>query len=111
MGVSVYKDPRFKRWVCQLKFITLQSQQEVFGFLNLGNGDAPIVKKESDYRRAWMEANGGEPSRRNRYAQSIFKGKIYLVKISDVTHNKDQKSHFDSDIYSTVKEILKRTWP
>jgi hypothetical protein len=106
-----YRDKRFRRWICRLKFWIVPEGPHVFGFLNLGSEDKPRVGRGSEYRRAWIEASGAAPRRRQGLAHSVFRGKIFQVRIDDVSCRHDGRAHHQADVYSTVKEIIKRTWP
>ena len=110
-GTKVYRDPRFKRLVARLEFRILPDCQLVFGFLNLGNGERPKAGRGSEYYRAWTIANESPPRKRESMSAQVFRGKIFSVKIGDTTRRHDGREHSPAEVYSTVKEILKRTWP
>ena len=40
---------------------------------------------------------------------SVFRGKVFLVVVSDVTRTADGKPHHRSAVYSTVKAIIEKT--
>jgi hypothetical protein len=107
----IYKDKRFRRWECRLKFWIIPEGPHVYGFLNLDSGDKPRAGRGSEYRRAWVEANGDIPRKRQRLGHSVFRGKIFRIRVDDVTHRHDGRAHHEAEVYSTVKEIVKRTWP
>lgn len=111
VGTKVYRDPRFKRLIARLEFRTLPDCQPVFGFLNLGGGDEPKAGRGSEYYRAWTLANGTTPRKRETMSARVFKDKIFRVRIGDTTRKHDGREHSPAEVYSTVKEILKRTWP
>jgi hypothetical protein len=107
----IYLDKRFRRWVCRLKFWVVPEGPHVYGFLNLGSEAKPRAGRGSEYRRAWIEANNDAPHRRQKLGHSVFRGKIFLVRIDDVSRRHDGRAHHEADWYSTIKEIIKRTWP
>ena len=107
----VYWEKRFRRWTCRIKYRIIPEGPHVYGFFNLGSGEEPHAGRGSEYRRAWIEANGGAPQRRQRLGHSVFRDKIFLIKVGDVSRNHDGRAHHQADVYSTVKEIVKRSWP
>jgi hypothetical protein len=111
VSVKVYLDPRFKRWVARLKFELVPEGGPVFAFPNLGTGDKPRPTRGSEYRRAWIIANGEQPRRRQTMSPQVFLNKIFLVRIDDTTRRHDGRNHPEAEVYSTVKEILKKLWP
>ena len=83
----------------------------MFGFLNLGNHAKPHAGRRSEYWRAWVIANDAPPRKRQTLSPRAFKGKLYEVRIDDVTRRFDGRDHHPAAIYSTVKEIIRRTYP
>jgi len=111
VDAKVYWEKRFRRWTCRLKYWILPEGPHVYGLFNLGSGDKPRAGRGSEYRRAWIEANGDAPQRPRKLGHSVFRGKIFLVRVDDVNRRHDGRTHHQTDIYSTVKEIVKRCWP
>ena len=107
----IYKDKRFRRWVCRLKYSIIPEGPHVYGFFNLGCGDKPYAGRGAEYRRAWVEASGDVPRKGQRLGHSVFRDKIFRVRVDDVTCRHDGRAHHEGDVYSTVKEIVKRIWP
>ena len=110
-AVNIYRDPRFRRHVARLKFRLVPEGGIVFAFLNLGSGEKPKVARGSEYRRAWIIANGEQPRKRQTVSKRVFINKIFRVEIGDVTKRHDGREHHNAEIYSTVKEIKTRLWP
>lgn len=112
VDATIYRDPRFKRYVARLKFQLVPDGHEVYAFLNLGNGEIPRVARGSEYRRAWIIANDGQaPKKRQVMSARMFVDKIFMVGVEDTRRRHDGRDHPEGEIYSTVKEILKKTWP
>jgi hypothetical protein len=111
IGTKIYRDPRFKRWVARLEFRTVPDSWPVFAFLNFGNGAKPKAGRGSEYYRAWTIANESTPRKRERMSVHVFTGKIFSVRIGDITKRYDGREHSPAEIYSKVTEILKRLWP
>jgi hypothetical protein len=108
---SIYRDRQFRAWKAALKFHLLPDVGPVWGFLHMGRGERPSAGRRSDYWRAWVIANGGPPRRRQTLSVRVFKGKIFEVRVGDVTQRYDQSAHPEGAIYSTVKGITRRTYP
>jgi hypothetical protein len=106
-----YRDPRFKRLILKLEFRILPDCRPIVGFLNLGNGDKPKAGRGSEYRRAWTIANGDAPRKSETMTKRVFEGKVFSVRVGDTTKKHDGREHLPGEVYSTVKEILKRLWP
>jgi hypothetical protein len=108
---KVYLEKRFRRWVCRVKYWIIPEGPHVYGFLNLGCGEKPRAGRGSEYRRVWIEANGDAPHRRQKLGHSVFRDKIFVIRVDDVRRRHDGRSHHQADVYSTVKEVVKRSWP
>jgi hypothetical protein len=106
-----YWDRQFKAWKVCLYFRLVPSGEPVQGYFHLGRGVTPQAGPRSEYRRAWLIANGGPPGKRQRLSERTFVGKIFEVRIADVTNRFDGREHPESAFYSTVHEILKGTYP
>lgn len=103
--VTTYRDPRFRRWVARLRFRVFPENDFVCAFLNLGVGQNPTVGHGSEYRRAWIVANGSQPSKRQVMSARVFKNKVFRVRVDDVTRCSDGREHLALEVYSVVKEI------
>ena len=111
IAAVVYRDPRFRRHVVRLKFRFVPDGRIVYAFLNLGTGEKPVAKRGSEYRRAWIIANGQQPQKRQTLSKRVFIDKIFRVRIDDVKKRHDGREHPDAAVYSTVKEVIARLWP
>ena len=109
-NARTYRDPRFKRWVCRLDCHFLTEKGEVCAFLNLGAGEAPTAGRGSEYWRVWVMASGERP-KRGRLSKSVFKGKVFRVRIADTVARFDRREHAEAARYSTIKEFLSRVGP
>jgi hypothetical protein len=109
--VRIYRDPQFRSWKCRLKYSVLPEGLVVYGFFHLGKGDGPHVGARSEYRRAWIIANGEQPRKRQTVSGRVFTKKIFLVEIGDVTRRFDGRDHPPGQVYSTVKQIVRRLYP
>ena len=105
---KIYRDPGFRSWKALLRFKLLDDGQEVFGFFNLGTGENPHAGRRSRYWHAWTLANGAVPRKRQSMSARVFRGKVFLVVVSDVTRTADGKPHHPSAVYSTVKAIIEK---
>jgi len=108
---EIYRDRQFGSWKCALVFSILPDGAQVFCFLHLGSKKDPIVGARSEYRRAWIIANGEQPRKRQTLSKRVFIGKIFEVRIADVQKRYDGREHPMAAIYSVVKEIIRRTYP
>jgi hypothetical protein len=104
-AVRIYRDPRFKRWVCRLDCHFLTEKGEVCGFLNLGAGDTPKAGRGSEYWHVWTMSKREQP-RRGRLPKAVFVGKFFRVRIEDTVLRYDQREHSEAARYSTIKESL-----
>jgi hypothetical protein len=111
VGASVGRDPQFGVWKAYLRFRLLSNGHPVWGFLNLGSKKEPHAGRRSEYWRAWVIAHGSQPRKRQTLTARVFKGKLVMVRIGDVTRRFDGRDHSSEAIYSTVKQILRRTYP
>ena len=111
VSVVTYWHPQLRAWKCRLGFKILGERDGVFCFLHLGNGEAPKAGPRSEYYRVWVLATGHTPRKRQTLSKRVFKGKGFKVRIGDTTRRFDGRNHPDGQIYSTVKEILQRTFP
>lgn len=111
IAAEVYRDKYFKRWNCVLRFKLVPTGEPVCAFLNLGSEEKPHAGPRSEYRRAWIIANGKPPLRRQCMSAKAFPEKLYEVKIGDVTRSHDGSEHCEAAIYSIVRKILRRTYP
>lgn len=80
----------------------------VYQFLNLGRGKEPKAGRWSKYTRAWVIANGAPAKKRQRLSDRVFKGKMFQVDIDYVQRSFKGIAHPDGQIYSVVKDILKK---
>ena len=108
---DLYRDPQFRTWKAKLHYRLMPGGEPICGFFNLGGKEKTHAGRRSEYRRAWIIANGEAPRKRQILTRRVFVGKLYRVRIGDVTRRFDGRSHPAGDIYSVVKEILERTWP
>lgn len=105
---KVYRDPGFRTWKALLRFRLIDGGQEVYGFLNLGRGESPRAGRRSRYWEVWTLANGAPPRKRQTMTARVFRGKVFLVEVSDVTRTGDRRPHHPRAIYSTVKRIIEK---
>jgi hypothetical protein len=111
LNVVAYRDPQFRRWTARLEFGIVPSGERIFGFLNLGDGEKPASGRRSKYFRAWVIANGAAPRKRQVLTYRTFKRKIFQVRVADTRKNSNGGQHPTGAVYSTVKEIIRRTYP
>jgi hypothetical protein len=105
---KVYYDRGFKRWTAMLRFQLIDEEEEIYGFLNLGRRERPHAGRRSRYWAEWTLANGATPRKRQEMSPRVFRGKVFLVEVGDVTKAGDGKSHQACAIYSTVKKIIEK---
>lgn len=111
VAAETYRDRQFGSWKCALHFSILPDGAPVFCFLHLGSKQKPIMGARSEYRRAWIIANGEQPRKRQILSKRVFVGKIFEVRVGDVEKRHDGREHPKAAIYSVVKEIIRRTYP
>jgi hypothetical protein len=108
---GIYRDPQFRAWKALLQFRLVPGGEPVCCFFHMGTKELPKAGRRSNYWRAWVIANAGPPRRRQVLSARVFKGKIFEVRVGDVTKRFDQSEHPEGAIYSTVKEIIRKTYP
>jgi hypothetical protein len=116
VNARIYRHPGLpgKPWKCELTFRDgFNAQPPIFGFLNLGSGDAPHGGRTSHYWDAWSLANGGQgPTKRQVMSARIFKDRWFLVLVETVREKRKGKiveqlpEHMH---YSVVRKILARS--
>lgn len=111
VDANIFYDRQFHSWKCALRFSLLADGAPVFCFLHLGSKQKPTVGARSEYRRAWIIANGEQPRKRQTMSKRVFLNKIFEVRIADVQKRFDGREHPKAAIYSKVKDILRRTYP
>ncbi len=111
VSAVTYWHPQLRAWKCRLEFKTLVERDSVFCFLHLGNGETTKAGPRSEYYRVWVLATGHAPRKRQTLSNRVFKGKTYEIRIGDTIRRFDGRNHPDGQIYSTVKEILKKAYP
>ena len=105
---KVYFDPGFRTWKALLRFRLTDGGVEVYGFFNLGRGEKPHAGRRSRYWEAWTLANGAPPRKRQTMTARVFRGKVFLVEVANVTQAGDGKPHHPDVIYSTAKRIIEK---
>lgn len=105
---ATYRDRQFNAWKCCLYFRLVPSGEPVCGYWHLGMGAEAYAGPRSEYRRAWIIANGDGPRKRQRLSARNFTGKLFEVRLGDVTRDSRGREHPAGAIYSTVKEIIRR---
>lgn len=108
LAAVTYPDPRFRTWKCKLQFSIMPDCVPVYAFLNLGRGENPHAGPGSEYRRVWIIAARSKPKKRQVLSNRVFKGKLFRIRIGDVTGRFDGRRHPEAAVYSVVKEILER---
>jgi len=94
-----YWEPGFKRWTCILLFdILIERQITIPMWFNGGAGESPIAGRRTLYLPAWVKANGGQPTRRDRLSPSVFVRRMARVRVGDT-----KKGVIP---YSVVRQIL-----
>lgn len=84
-----YRDPRFRRWTCLLRFDVLSDDlmrvlARVPMWMNLGAGERPHAKRTSRYFKEWIRANGNRsPPRKDRLSPTVFTRRMVRVEIAD----------------------------
>ena len=111
VSAKSYRDRQFKSWKVCLRFRLLPDGQPVSGYYHLGRGEKPHAGPRSEYLRAWIIANGGLPTKRQVLSARTFEGKLFSVRVADVKHRYDGREHPAEAVYSTVHEIMRRTYP
>jgi hypothetical protein len=116
VSVVTYPDPRFRGRgsdghvrptnKCRLDCVMVTSQEPISGFFNLGNEPQPVVRRGSKYRRVWIMANGTAPRKRQRMSARTFVGKVFRVRIGNVSKDYEQGAHPDGAVYSTIKDFV-----
>jgi hypothetical protein len=101
----IYRDPRYG-WKCELKCNFTMEPGEVSGFLNLGRDKEAKAGRDSKFRRLWVEANGGQPRRRQTMSPGTFVGKFFRVQVGDADKRADGTSRPEIEMYSKIKEFF-----
>lgn len=105
---KVYCDPGFRRWVVMLRFRLIEGGQEVCAFYNLGRREGSCPGRRSRYWKAWTLANGTAPRKGQKMYPKVFRGKVFLVEVANVTRDSEGRLHHASAVYSTVNNIIEK---
>jgi hypothetical protein len=97
--------------VGQARRTSIAGGEEVCAFLKLGSKEKPHAGRRSEYWRVWVEANGFQPKKRQTLSARVFKGKVFEVRLADVTRRFDGRDHPRGAVYTVVREIVRRTYP
>jgi hypothetical protein len=65
-----------------------------------------LTTPRSRFRRAWETANGAPAQRRDRMKLAIFRQRLFVIEVGDVTH--DRNGAPLAAPYSVVRSILER---
>jgi len=112
-SAKVYWDGHFKRWVCAVQFDVLSDDMhEVLGrvtwFMNMGsNRDKPNATRRSNYWSAWVLANGGPPSRKDRISTRIFVRRYARIVVGYTAKTFKQLAVTDESGYSVVRSVVR----
>ena len=112
INAITFRHPLLGAWKCRFKFqlvgVGYDTSHVVYQFLHLGMGKEPKAGRWSKYTQAWVIANGRPAKKRQRLSSRVFKGKIFQVEIDYVQRSFKGIAHPDGQIYSVVKDILKK---
>jgi hypothetical protein len=108
---AAYWDRQFRRWVCAVQFdIFDDSLLETLGrctwYLNLGSKLRPKSGRRSRYWNAWVKANGGPPSRRDRLSPSIFEGRYAVVEVKSSSKTFQCATVEPDFAYSVIRNVV-----
>lgn len=85
---KLYFDPGFKRWTCLLRWDVLSDGLAhvlacIPQWFSIRGRDKPHASRRGKYFPAWVQANGGPPSRRDRLSPAVFVRRIARVEVGD----------------------------
>jgi hypothetical protein len=64
------------------------------------------VSPSSKYYRAWVTANGGRPRRKDRMSPSVFKNRLFQIRVRTVVTDHQGRPLAAAHQYSVVDELL-----
>lgn len=111
-SAKVYRDPQFKRWVCAVHFDVLSEnllrvRARLTWFLNMGEDEKPYAGRRGLYWRAWVIANGGQPTRSDRLSPRVFTNRYAVVWVGDTTKDFKQSAITTDAAYSVIRNVLR----
>lgn len=111
-SARMYRDPQFHRWVLRVNFDILDSTltrtvARLAWFPNLGEGPKPRAGRRSQYLAAWIDANGGQPNRRDRISPRIFLNRHARVLVEYTKLDHLQRPVASDKAYSVVRSVLR----
>ena len=119
--VETYPDPRFRArgkdgilratWKCRLDCFRVSDNAPISGFLNMGNEAKPQAGRGSRYWKTWVMASGTQPRKRQTMSRRVFVGKVFRVRVGDISKDYEGRAQPDGAVYSTIKDFLARTGP
>jgi hypothetical protein len=98
-----YWDPAMRRWTCLLLWDLLdEAHQTTIAksiplWFALGDGEKPRASRRGKFLKAWVDANGNVPSRRDPLSLKVFVHRIAQVEVGDTNSVVP---------YSAVKRII-----
>lgn len=96
----------FQGWKCVLRLRLVDTDGEVYAFLNMGRGADPVAGRNSKYFRTWTMANGSQPKKRQQLSERVFRGAMFRLRIRDAARTHDGKKRTEGEVYSVVDEFL-----
>jgi hypothetical protein len=109
---KVYRDARFKRWVCAVQFDVLTDSltevvAQITWYLNLGSGDQPRAGRRGNYWQAWVNANGRLPQRRDRLSPQVFVRRHATIEVADAGFDFRGIATTPEHAYSVVRNVIR----
>jgi hypothetical protein len=99
---------RYQRWSIMLEFLLISDDVRVCAFYNMGNNpEKPHAGPQSRYFKAWVIANGGRPSAKQKLDATIFlHGQLFEIEVSDSVKDAEGSNKAEPLVYSRVERII-----
>ncbi len=105
---KIYRHPGLRAHKCDLRLQLMNGGDfgYVHAFLHLGRNAEPKAGRNSKFYRAFVMASGQVPRKGHRLSPRAFVGKVFRVRVADVTKKSDGASHDPLLVYSIVTELM-----
>lgn len=108
VAAKIYRHPGLRALKCELQLQLLNGGDygHVYAYFHLGNDAEPKAGRNSKFFRAFVMATGRVPRKGRQLSAKVFMGKVFRVRIADVTKTRDGAPHLPLLVYSIAQELM-----